>query len=222
MTKPTPQKITQWSYSRYACYRTCPAQAKYKHIDKLPDPGSPAMERGIAIHKLAEDYATGRLKALPDELAKFKAEFADLKKRDPLCEQEWAFTDKWEPTGWLDKDAWVRIKTDAAYTLKGEGHVIDHKTGRVRLGEYAEQMELYALAGLLMFKDIRQVHTRLWFLDHGEQDTAMFVRKDIDALKRKWAARTKFMLADTRFAAKPGNQCRWCPYSASKGGPCHF
>jgi len=216
-------KLEQWSYSRYALYKQCPAKAKYKHIDKLPDPGSPAMERGTEIHALAERYAKGDLKKLPAELAKFKAEFLALKKLNPLCEQEWAFTKEWKPTGWFDKECWVRVKTDAAYELEsGEAHVIDHKTGKVRTGEYAEQMELYALAGLLMFPKARQVWTRLWYLDHGEEETALFMRKDLPMLIRKWNARTKPMLSDERFAPRPGYYCGWCPYSKEKGGPCKF
>ena len=53
------QRITSWSFSRWNVYNTCPAQAKYKFIDKLPEPGSPAMDRGSAIHKGVEQYILG-------------------------------------------------------------------------------------------------------------------------------------------------------------------
>ena len=67
--------LTSWSFSRYQDYKSCPAKAKYKHIDKLKEPPSPAMERGAAIHNLCEQYVRGTLAKLPPELKLFKDEF---------------------------------------------------------------------------------------------------------------------------------------------------
>ena len=46
--------VTAWSYSRYADYTQCPLKFKLKHIQRLPTKGSPAMDRGSAIHKEGE------------------------------------------------------------------------------------------------------------------------------------------------------------------------
>lgn len=217
-----PQQITAWSYSRYRDYEQCPQRAKYKHIDKMKEPGSPAMDRGTEIHKLAEEFAMGRLKNLPVELLKFKAKFLNLKKSKPVCEQEWAFDKGWRRCDWFAKEAWLRVKMDAAYTLKEEVLIIDHKTGKYRPGEYAEQLELYGLAALLVYPEATVASCRLWFLDTGDEACAVFSRKELPDLKKKWLKRTKPMLSDKRFAPKPGNHCRWCPFSKSKGGPCKF
>ena len=48
-----------WSFSRYAVYALCPAQARYKFIDKIPEASSRPMERGSLIHKQAECYIKG-------------------------------------------------------------------------------------------------------------------------------------------------------------------
>ena len=61
--------VTSWSFSRYGDYKKCPLAFKLKHIDKIQEPKSPAMQRGIDIHNLAEAYVVGKLAKLPPELA---------------------------------------------------------------------------------------------------------------------------------------------------------
>lgn len=214
--------ITAWSYSRYRDYEKCPLLAKFKHVDRLKEPPNEAMERGTLIHKLAEDFALKRIKKLPPELKQFKAKFTALQKQKLLVEEQWAFNDKWGRVDWFARDAWCRVKMDASYQFKKEVVVIDHKTGRYREGEYTEQLELYALAALLIYTSADTVSCRLWFLDSGDEATYTATRADIEELKKKWVARTKPMLNDKRFAPKPGNHCRWCHFSKAKGGKCKF
>lgn len=63
--KTKPRQFTSWSNSRYNDYAKCPARAKYKHLDKLPEPKSGYMDRGIEIAKMEEDFFKGNLKTLP-------------------------------------------------------------------------------------------------------------------------------------------------------------
>jgi len=218
-----PTTITSWSYSRYSTYEACPAKAKYKFIDKLPEPGSPAMERGNAIHKLAERYTKGELGKLPTELKLFSDQFKTLKNSKPVVEETWAFTKDWEKTTWNDWNGCaVRIKTDAYCRDGNTLYVIDHKTGKQRDG-YEAQLSLYALGAMYNFPDIKTVSTQLWYLDQGGDPVTMdYGIADFSKLKKDWDRRTKPMLNDTRFAPNPGNACRWCTFSKSKGGPCKF
>lgn len=217
-----PTKITSWSYSRFSLYESCPAKAKYKFLDKLPDPGGAAMERGNTIHKLAEQYTKGELKKLPPELKLFADEFKELKKSKPIVEETWAFTKDWIKTTWNDwKGCAVRIKTDAA-CLDGEDlHVIDHKTGKKREG-YDEQLSLYAVGGGLIFPKVKKIITHLWFLDLGETVVKEYDAAEVPVLQKEWDKKVKPMLNDTRFAPKPSHTCRWCPYSKANSGPCKF
>ena len=145
----TVQKITSWSYSRYAQYDKCPAAAKYKFIDKLPEPPAPAMERGNVIHKLAENYTQGKIRKFPPELTAFKEQFTELKKSKPQLEQTWAFKVDWNETVWNDwQGCWLRVKTDASCLDGTTLYVIDHKTGKFRDG-YDAQLSLYAATGML-------------------------------------------------------------------------
>lgn len=161
---------------------------------------------------------------MPDELKQFKEKFMELKKAKPTCEQEWAFDTAWRRTDWFAKEAWCRVKMDAAYELRKIRTAvgIDHKTGRYKEGTYGEQMELYLLALLLIYPEADTVICKLWFLDSGDEEVYEAKRADLTELKEMWLKRTKPMLNDKRFAPKPGNHCRWCPFSKAKGGKCKF
>jgi RecB family exonuclease len=232
--------LTSWSFSRYQDYKSCPAKAKYKHIDKLKEPPSPAMERGAAIHNLCEQYVKGTLAKLPPELKLFKDEFTKLrkmykaKKLPMIVEDNWAFTNTWEESTWNDwVNCWVRIKLDCAhYEEANVLYVTDYKTGKMndfKNAEYMEQLELYALAALLMsaVEDVTVV-PRLLYLDSGDVypppgQEVTYTRADLKKLLTEWNKRVKPMMTDTRFAPKPSaNSCRWCYFSASKNGPCQF
>jgi hypothetical protein len=220
--KNLPKKITSWSYSRFSTYTKCPAKAKYKFIDKMPDPGGPAMERGILIHKLAEDYTTGKIKKIPPELLKFKDQFAELKKSKPIVEQTWAFTKDWLKTVYNDwQNCALRIKTDAACIDGDTLYIIDHKTGK-KYDDNKEQLELYAAGGGLWFPKVKKIITSLWYLDSGDTYEQSFDAADTPKLRAEWDKRVEPMLNDTRFAPKPSHECRWCPFSKAKGGPCKF
>lgn len=218
---PPAQQITAWSFSRWQTYQDCPLKAKFKFIDKLPEPGSPAMDRGSAIHKLAEDFTGGKIKALPPELIKFKDEFKQLKKLKPRAEEQWAFNAGWGATGWFDKDAWLRVKMDAYYLENFKMGLIDHKTGKVK-EDHITQLGLYALAGFKKFPEIDTAVASLWYLDHGEMVSREYAREQMAGLQKEWARMSKPMLNDTKFLPKPGNSCRWCHFSKSKGGKCKY
>lgn len=229
------KKLTSWSFSRWAMYEECPLKTKLRHIDKLAPkvpPDRKAMDRGTDIHKLAEDYTLGTLKKLPPELKLFKQEFLQARKaKDVKVELELAFDRGWNVCDWKDWNrAWVRIKIDLAVKVRKVLKVVDHKTGRLKTTEYGPQLELYALGGLLEDSKVDTVKTELWFLDQGEivpdakaePLAGIYHRSDLSSLKKKWEIRVAPMLNDTQFAPRPGNYCRWCDYSAKKGGPCKF
>lgn len=140
----------------------------------------------------------------------------------PHVEETWAFTKDWDETTWNDwNNCWVRIKTDVNCLDGDELYIIDHKTGKKREG-YGEQMSLYPVGGFLKFPHVKKIHTQLWFLDSGDVVEQSYDVSELKVLKEGWNKKVEPMMNDTRFAPKPGNGCRWCPYSKSKGGPCKF
>lgn len=233
---------TAWSFSRYSVYKLCPAKFKYSVLLKLPEPKGAALERGGAIHKLAEDYIKGKLPRLPNELATFAAEFKQLKALHKkklsglVVEDNWAFTNKWAPTEWDNWiECWVRIKLDCAHHTDETTMVVkDWKTGKLRPElheEYLEQIELYALAALLLHEWLERVRIELCYLDLGvvypdpedpKAGSAEYVRADIPRLKKLWEKRVAPMFKDRIFAPRPNQWCRTCHYRAANGGPCKY
>lgn len=237
------KQITSWSFSRYSDYKQCPLKAKLKHIDKISEPPNPAMARGAEIHNKAEGYIKGTIARLPAELKLFDDKFKELRKQykkainGMVVEDTWAFTKDWDQTMWNDwTGCWVRIKLDCAVEEE-DGRVLrvkDWKTGKFRADmneAYIEQLELYALAALILYDHIEEVRPELVYLDTGDvyptaDDPLIFTKKDLPKLKKLWAKRTKPMMNDTRFAPKPNSKCCWCHYRAANklngGGQCKY
>lgn len=242
VAKAPPKTLTSWSFSRYSDWVGCPLKAKLKHIDRLREPPNPAMERGAAIHTMAEQYIKGELPAkLPAELVKFADEFKQLRKAYKskllplIVEDQWAFDKEWSQSRWDDwTHCWLRIKLDCAhYEGAGKLVVIDWKTGKpsqYKLTEYAAQMELYALAALLLHPTLDEVEVKLCFLDVGEtypKEPKVYTQADVKELRATWSKRVKPMMTDEKFVAKPSSACKWCYFGQAgvdKGGPglCKF
>ena len=231
------KQFNAWSYSRLRDYCECPFKAKLKYLDKISEPPNPAMQRGLDIHKLAEDYIKGSIARLPKELKNFEALFKQLKAQfkkkvhGMTIEETWAFTKDWGLTVWNDwAGCALRIKVDAAYYQDdGVFIVTDWKTGKndIRFKEtYEEQIELFAL-GALLVRDVKIVRPQLAYLDTGEIFSEVeFTPKDVPALKKKWEKKSKPMLNDVRFAPRANDRCCWCFYrknnKAAGGGQCKF
>lgn len=235
--------VTAWSYSRYADYQLCPLKFKLKHIDKMKEEGSPAMQRGSDIHKLGETFLTAppakgkKVPVVPPEYAHFKDEMLQLRGLDPMVEQQWGFTQNWEPAtgsgrdphGWFAKDTWLRIVCDVAVFYDDDtADIIDFKTGRM-YDTNQEQMELFSAAPFMKRPTLKHVTTRLWYLDvpdpKGTGDNVVvqeFTRDDFERIKKQWIKRIVPMFKDQRFAPTPNDKCRWCSFSKEKGGPCKY
>lgn len=243
MSKVIPVKpLKAWSYSRYSQYKQCPLKLKLSAIDRIKEPKNQAMERGGQIHDIAEAYIKGKVAKLPPELALFKEEFGNLRKQfkkvinGMVVEDNWAFTKDWVETAWDDwTGCWVRIKLDCAHHLDDVTMIItDWKTGKFRadnIEDYIEQLELYALAALLLHDHIEKVIPRLAYTDEGKYfpepgKEKVYTRADIPKLKKLWEKRVKAMMNDTIFAPKPNRFCNWCHFRASNkangGGQCKF
>lgn len=221
--------VTAWSYSRYADYKQCPAKFKFKHLMRLPDPGSPAMQRGNVIHKMAEDYVKSKRKPkLPPELKNVAAELEHCRTMGAIAEQAWGFRNDWAWTqrqGWFGDDVWFRMKADVAVAYDDDtGLVGDWKTGKKYFAN-EEQIELFGAVSLMRFPNWTEVDVRLWYTDQPADDNEIqrtFTAKEGELIRADWAKRSKPMFVDKKYAPTPNDKCGWCPFSKAKGGPCKF
>lgn len=220
-------RLTAWSHSRRHDYDECPAKAKFKYLDKVPEPSSPALERGSSIHKECEAFGTGRIKKLPPALARFAEEFTELAKiRKHLhTETQLAVDARWRPCDWFARETWLRVVLDLWYDDPRDPTrrvVIDYKTGKVR-PQNVDQLDLYAPAVFAHAPPLVEVvDAQLWYLDEGHVDARTYTRADAERLKPRHEQSVKRMLTDTTFKPNPGQACRFCTYQHGKGGPCKF
>lgn len=223
--------VQAWSYSRYELYVQCPLKFKLRHIDKLPEPKAPAMERGNTVHKAVAAYisvpATIESVQPPPEASQFLHLMNELRAiPDKQVEQQWGFTAAWAPTGWFGAGTWFRSILDVGVLYADMTFEdIDWKTGK-KYDSNQEQMETQALAIMCRLKPVAHVSTRLAYLDSGEESFDEFPARDKEKLMRKWESRVAPMFADDMFVARPNDKCKWCAFSRSnwtgKGTPCKF
>jgi hypothetical protein len=224
-------KLTSWSFSRWMLYSECPLHAKFKFIDKLPEPQGPALARGTALHLECQKYLTEKRYTLKPELVKIADKLKELKKAKAVPEADFIFKQDWTETRWDDwTGAWCRVKADVTIPPIVDSDeptvfIDDFKTGKLKDAdtEYGLQLDLYALAGLIRFPLAEKAKTSLIFIDHGKTvEGETRTRKDVPKMKKAWELRVKKMLSDTLFKPNPGNACRWCPHSKSKDGQCRY
>lgn len=223
--------IKAWSFSRWKDFDKCPLYCKLKHVDKMKEPPSPAMERGADIARKSEGYFNGVIRNLPPEFKPLAEDFKFLKKqKTKFYEEQWGFNLRWEPVAWNDWDnCWLRAKIDIGYTEGSVVHIRDGKTGKFReqqTQDYVMQLSLYAAAAAAKFPRAESFTTQLLYTDLGirypDPTPMQYTRREAIALQKEWTSRVKVMLNTKTFKPKPGDACRWCAFAKSKGGPCPY
>ena len=110
-------QIPTWSFSGLKVFEECAFRSFLSKVQKIPEPTNPAASRGTKIHEEAEAYVKGELGEMPETLKKFEDDFDQLRtfyaEAKVELEGEWGFTLDWEPTAWVGKDTWARVKLDA-------------------------------------------------------------------------------------------------------------
>jgi hypothetical protein len=211
-----------WGFTKLDVFRTCKAKFKYQFLDKLPQGSSPAMERGAAIHEDIEAYLNGWSPVLCKEAESWKEPLDALRKHQHKGEQALGIDKDWVLLpDWFDKRTWLRVKMDAHYRDGPMMSVIDFKSGKFREPS-TDQVELYAVAGLSIHPDIETVKAEFWFIDTGDVYSRDYTRAELYGLRKKYERESAPMYSEEAWAPFPSRECRWCPYSRTKGGPCKF
>jgi CRISPR/Cas system-associated exonuclease Cas4 (RecB family) len=209
-------------FSKLDVFRECPQKFKFQFIDKLPQPSSPAMDRGSEVHSNIESYLNGWTDKLLPPADSWKDELDALKTHDTKGEQPIGLSKDWvRLPNWFDKHTWLRIKIDAYYIVPPTIYVIDFKTGKFRQPS-TEQVELYALAGLSLNPAIEQAIAEMWYLDAHDVYTRVYTKDELLALRPKYENMFGTLSNNEVWNPTPSNNCRWCPYSKTKDGPCKY
>lgn len=214
-----------FSYSRWSLWEKCQAAYKYKNIDKLPEPTSPALEKGRRVHDEIAKYLMGAAGECPSAATKFTTMMGALreaKAQSPAkvhVELQYAVDRDLRPVSWFGKNVWFR----AAWDVLIDGHetvAVDHKTGRP-YGSYEDQKQLFALAAFWRDSAVESVTGHWIYLDTGDVHSATFTRDQAPALTDLWRGNAAMMESDRAFPAKPSQEaCRFYSFSWRKQGPC--
>jgi len=208
-------RLLPWSYSKLSTYEKCPRQAKYRYIDKRPEPKSRHLERGNEAHARMEEWVRGGAKAdtAPTEARKFVGYVAERLPAAIVVEEMWGHDAKWQPT---TKFPWLRAKMDLVFPAS---HVIvDWKTGK-KYDSHEDQGLVYG-ATYLMRYDAPKVEVEFAYLDLGEVTDMTVKREDLPSIQKDFGQRVATMLSDKEFKPKPSRLCGWCAFSKTTGGPC--
>jgi len=211
-----------WGFSKLETYEKCPQKFAFQFIDKLPQPGSDAMDRGSKMHESIETYLNGWTSKLMPECEAFQEAIDELKGKVFQAEQAIGLDKNWDKLpDWFHKDTWLRAKADAMYIEHDKLVVIDFKSGKYRIPS-AEQIELYAIVGSALYPDVTSVIAEYWFLDTGEVYSHEYTMAELIALRAKYEKRSTPLYTDVQWTPRPSTECRWCPYSKTKGGKCVY
>ena len=225
MAKSSATQFTDpWGWSKLDTYRACPAQFKYKFIEKREDPPGPAMARGTEIHNALEMYVNGWAPDQPEGINPFwKKHLERLKKQSPKTEASWGIDKDWKPLkSWFEKETWCRAKSDVYYIQGDLLMLIDFKTGKYRVPS-DDQNKLYATIGGAMFPVVQRVRTSFWFVDQAEvPHEEVYKADDLERMRGYFNKEAAKLYNDRAFKPSPGNACRYCPFSRQKNGPCQY
>lgn len=226
------ETIPAWSFSRLDDFESCPLKAKYKYIDKIPEPPLVVPEgkeehplvRGRRIHDQADMFVTKNIE-LTDDLQTFRESFHELRTayrerpEDVYVEQQWAFTQDWQKTGWFSLDTWGRVILDCGLITDDTMRVIDYKTGKKYPPKHSQQGQLYGLVASLRHPEVERFKTEFWYVDSGEVLEREYSRIQLQIFKDDFHQRALTMTTCTDFYPKPSAfACRFCPYSTSEQG----
>lgn len=209
-------------FSKLEAYRDCPQKFHFQFVQKLPQPGSPAMERGSKMHESCEMYLNGWSSTLIPEVASWQEALDAIKEKTFQAEKAWGFDKDWKLlSDWFQPTTWLRAKSDCHYVEGNVVTVIDFKSGKYRIPS-TEQIELYAICAGAVYPDVAEIIAEYWYLDTGEVYRQPYTREQLLVLRKKYENYFQPLFTDEVFAPTPGVGCRWCTYSKTKGGLCRY
>lgn len=212
--------IKSWSFSALSEFESCPYRSFLAKVKKLPQPSSPALDRGNAVHKQAEDFIQGINAEVTKDLQKVKDELEFLREEYTNgrveVEGEWAFDENWAITEWSGKNTWNRMKLDVFLEESPSScRIIDWKTGKKFGNEFkhSQQGQLYAIGVFLRKPELEFAKVEFSYTDHGQKLEKSYTRQQAMMFLPQWTERAKKMTTCEDFLAKPSKpNCKWCPF----------
>jgi hypothetical protein len=218
-----PKEVKHWSYSAWSTWNKCRYSYYSGYILGIRGPAHPAMQRGIEIHRFAEFYLKGKIKALPPMFKRFADQYSQLRRAKPIVEEFWNVDSRFRFTKEREK-MWCTMKMDAALapeSLDGWAYMQDLKTGR-EYEDHRNQGELYSCITLAKYPEAKGVITEFWYLDQGYPVQMKYPRKLLLKKTNRWLEEgSKLLDRSQKYLPSPKAEiCKWCIHRSDKMGAC--
>ena len=209
-----------WSFSRLKGYEDCPRRYhELMVLKRFKEERREHLDEGEAIHRalarslrqgvgLPKDYE--HLQHWVDRLLRTQGEL--------LVEDDckWAINRNFQPTGYFDRDCWLRGQADAVKLDDVFAMVVDWKNGKSMNADEL-QLILMALMVFTHYPKVLRVRADFIWLQHDSQTSKVIDRKEMpdywtEILPR--AGRLETAHKSNNFPPTPNRFCRaWCPVS---------
>jgi len=218
------------SFSRLSTFEQCPAQFDYLYVSKrVQSTSNEAADYGDRVHKLLEAYgrcATDDERALMRGTASLEGKqtldsWAGMvdkilaRSGDKLFEHQMAVNADLRPTGWFDKDVWIRSIADVLVIDGSTAYCLDYKTGKVK--DNPTQLQLFAAMVMWHYPEVQTVKTSFIWLRFNELTNVTYERRFLAPLWNALSPRF-YAVQETIdlgvFKTKPSGLCPWCPAQA--------
>lgn len=205
------------SFSALNNFESCPKKFWHLRVQKdVREEEGTALRHGKKVHKALEDYV-GKGRELPREfeyLAAHVHRFVNFP-GETLVEMEMAITENYKPTGWFDKDVWLRAKLDLILLGQRKAMLVDYKTGKMKDDGFT-QLKMAAAMLMIFYKRLEEIEmVYLWTAHDGAVTQQTFHRSDfVDVWNELLPRLNHFEQAHVEgsFPANPSGLCkRHCP-----------
>lgn len=204
-----------WSYSMLTSWETCPRRHYLTRISKVvSEPQTEATTHGNAVHKALEVSVRDNTPLGP-KYRQYEPLVETIRQAPGAKQAEFKFalTRNFTPTGYWDRDAWVRGVLDLQVLRPTSVTVLDYKTGKPKPD--ADQLKLFAAAAFSLHPFAKTVKTGYAWLAYNKLDTETFERGDEAAIWQEFLPRVRRMetaTAENDHPPKPSGLCgKWCP-----------
>ena len=184
-------KLTH-SYSSIKMYENCPKRYYHQRVMKeVKDTGSDATKYGERVHASLEHRLLDS-KPLSDGTEKYEPLCKSIENMGGtlLAEQQLCLNENLTPTGWWEKDAWLRSILDVLILIDDKAIVIKH------------------------YPKIKTVQSTFIWLKDMSMDSETFKANQTNLMWSDMLARIERIhqsVEHNNWPAKPSGLCGWCP-----------
>lgn len=163
-------KIPPWSYSALKTFETCPRKYQAEKVTKeVAYTDTDATLFGKEVHKVAEDFLSGRISSIPPKFSFIEPYLSRLQAfpGEKLCELELGVKKedgRLVACGFRDPQVWFRGIADLVILDGDRAWLLDYKTGKSAKYADTRQLALMAAALFLKYPELKKIKASLLFV----------------------------------------------------------